>query len=285
MAHYEPVNGIYRKVTKHCEPVEGVHRNVTKAYKPVDGVYRQYFSSGIPASALAVGDSVWLNVNGVLTEFLVVHQGNPDSKIYPSSCKGTWLLMKDTYGSQMFDAGEEYEDQDGELWLYGDARYQESDIHNYLNNTFLKLLSSGVQSSIKQARIPYYHWGVNESHNNAVVKYGSNGLSTKIFLLSVFELGGQSSWNADFVEDGASLDYFSGTAYRDAKRIAYYNGTAVTWWTRSAGNYYGDRVYIVDKDGRPYQPQVTYYQQQVRPALILNSSTLIDQSTGVNIIA
>lgn len=46
MALYDPVNGVYQKVSKKYDPVDGVYRKVTKAYDPVDGVYRQYFSSG-----------------------------------------------------------------------------------------------------------------------------------------------------------------------------------------------------------------------------------------------
>lgn len=47
-----------------------------------------------PISALAVGSSVFCNVNGVKTEFVVVHQGKP-SDMYDDSCNGAWLLMKD----------------------------------------------------------------------------------------------------------------------------------------------------------------------------------------------
>ena len=48
MALYDPVDGVYRKVTKKYDPVDGVYRKVTKAFDQVDGVYRQYFSSGVP---------------------------------------------------------------------------------------------------------------------------------------------------------------------------------------------------------------------------------------------
>ena len=47
-----------------------------------------------PAGELDIGSSVFLNVDGVPVEFLVVHQGLPSS-IYDTSCDGTWFLMKD----------------------------------------------------------------------------------------------------------------------------------------------------------------------------------------------
>ena len=54
--------------------------------------------SGILASDLAVGSSVYLMENGVATEYLVVNQGIPSgSSLYDSSCDGTWLLRKDIY--------------------------------------------------------------------------------------------------------------------------------------------------------------------------------------------
>ena len=50
--------------------------------------------SGTKLANKEVGSIVKLNVNGAVTEFLVVHQGLP-SDIYDASCNGTWLLMKD----------------------------------------------------------------------------------------------------------------------------------------------------------------------------------------------
>lgn len=43
MALYEPVAGVYRKVTKKYDTVDGVYRKVKTAYDAVDGVYRKYF--------------------------------------------------------------------------------------------------------------------------------------------------------------------------------------------------------------------------------------------------
>ena len=53
---------------------------------------------------LEVGSSVYMNVDGVPTEFIVVQQGKPEiNNYYDETCDGTWLLMKNVYNQQKFD--------------------------------------------------------------------------------------------------------------------------------------------------------------------------------------
>lgn len=275
MALYDPVNGVYRKVSKKYDPVDGVYRNVTKAYDPVDGVYREYFgSSSIPAGELAVGDSVWMNVNGIQTEFLVVHQGNPSSYYYDASCDGTWLLMKDIYVKKA-------------LSDYDIFDYQSSIVHAYLNGTFFGLLDGGVQSAIKQVKIPhtYAEWDIDyetrdEYVSGVVDAIGSNGLSTKVFILSACEVG----WRIHdpyIHQDGISLAYFSGSSFKDSRRIAYYNGVADYWHLRSMAGDSATAAYGVMKKG---DISLLGGTSGVRPAFILDSNTPIAQSDGKNII-
>jgi hypothetical protein len=265
MAHYEPVDGVYRKVAKHYEQFDGAYRNVIKAYYPVDGVYREYFGGGgTPISTLAVGDSVWLNVNGSLKEFLVVHQGNPDSALYDESCNGTWLLMKDIYKTY--------------YWAANVNDYVNSIIHTELNDTILSKFDA--QSAIKQVKIPAATGG---GLGGSVVS-GSSGLSTKIFLLSFHEVGGTPGSTQYVSADGACLDYFSGTSGLNAKRIAYYNATATNWYSRSVGTTNNSHVWFLNNSGEfQIGDKGKFY--GIRPALILYSSTPIDNSTGINIIA
>lgn len=155
-------------------------------------------------STKAVGSTVKLKVDGALKEFLVVHQGKPSS-IYDDSCNGTWLLMKDCYVSR--------------AWHSSNVnKYESSDINTYLNNTFLKLLDSNIQDAIKQVKIPYRQNG----GSGGTDRNGANGLSTKIFLLSGYEVGFTTSDNSYFPVDGAKLSYFeSGTGSSALnKRIA-----------------------------------------------------------------
>jgi hypothetical protein len=265
MAHYEPVDGIYRKVTKHYEPVDGVYRKVTKACYPVDGVYREYFSSGTPVGSLAVGDSVWLNVNGSLKEFLVVHQGNPDSAKYDATCDGTWLLMKDLYEKR--------------AWGGTSNNYAKSSIHTYLNDTFLNLFDADIKAQLKTVKLPY----VNGSGSSAVAS-GSSGLSTKIFLLSGYEVGWTKSTSQNFPVDGACLSYFGDTSSTDSKRIGYYDRVATYWGLRSPCTNSNLAFWVVDPNGGNYD---FYYSNAcgVRPAFILDSNTPIGRSGGINIIA
>ena len=173
-----------------------------------------------PLGEKTVGEEVKLKVNGVPRSFIVVHQGNPDASIYDSSCDGTWLLMKEIYETRAWNPTDEF----------GINDYANSDIYAYLNGGFLSLFDSGIQSIIKQVKIPYRAG----SGYSATITSGANGLSTKVFLLS----GTETSFNWSGVipvGEGAELSYFSGCADREAdnKRIAYLNGTVDKWWLRT----------------------------------------------------
>lgn len=218
--------------------------------------------SGVMASDLAVGSSVYLNENGSPVEYLVVNKGIPrGSSLYDSSCDGTWLLRKALYEKRAWDSS--------------NNDYENSDIHAYLTSTFLSLFDSNIRSAIKQAKIPYQK-GTGPSGS---VAFGSNGLSTKVFLLSCCEVGGIIGVNSLKVpEDGACLEYFNVTSGTDPKRIAYYDGTATDWWLRSpytgAASYAGyssttgdcNTVYTTGSNG-------------IRPALILPNTAYFDEET------
>lgn len=196
----------------------------------------------------AVGSIVKLNVDGVATNFIVVHQGLPGT-MYDSSCNGTWLLMEDVYTTSGFGESNDYAN---------------SNVHSYLNDTFLGLLDSGVRDKIKQVKIPYYN-GAGESGS---IAEGSNGLSTKIFILSRMEIG------LTLIEGnlGTFLTYFNTTD--NAVRIAHRNGATVVWWTRSinpSGNKY---VYYTTKTGT--NTTALYVQNYgVRPAFVMPPETAI----------
>ena len=212
------------------------------------------------ASDYAIGSSVILPINGTLREFIIVNKGRPSS-LYDSSCNGIWLLMKDIYETRVWNSP------------YND--YENSSIHAYLNNDFLNLFDSNVKSAIKQVKIPYnYGYG-----NSGVVKSGSNGLSTKVFLLSAIEVGWNASSFAYMSVDGSKLSYF-GSSMTDAKRAASYNGTNTNWWTRSPYTYDTFYVYCVDPNGSHTQQMVSN-SNGVRPALILDSTAEFDPDTNI----
>lgn len=249
---------VAREVKKINVGVNGVARNVTSGYIGVNGVARQFWKSSIPLGEFAIGDTVLMNVNGVAYEFIVVHHGIPSS-IYDSSCNGTWLLMKNIYSKRAFDAT--------------NNDYANSDIHAYLNGTFVGLFDSSVRSMIKQVKIPYKK-GRGYSDSTGVYS-GSNGLSSKIFLLSAYELGWTTSNYSNIPKDGACLDYFKGCSKADTKRIAYYNNTATNYWTRSPGTNGDHNVYYVYLgDGRGYDGSKSE-SLGIRPVVILPSDTLV----------
>lgn len=215
-------------------------------------------------STLAVGSSVYLNVGGVRKEFLVVHQGLP-SNLYDASCDGTWLLMKDCYENRQWNSSES-------------NVYETSTVNTYLNGPFLSLFDSNIQGIIKQVKIPYRKNGGPGGTDQS----GANGLSVKIFQLSGYEIGWTTDIDPYLPVNGVKLAYFeSGTsASAQNKRIAYLNGSAVDWWLRSMNGYAATSVWFVDSSGG-YGVRGVSFSLGIRPALILPSTTLVDDRGNV----
>lgn len=211
-------------------------------------------------SSLAVGSSVYLNVGGVRKEFLIVHQGLPSS-LYDTSCNGTWLLMKDIYEER--------------AWHSSNVnKYESSDIHAYLNSTFLNLFDSNIKDAIKQVKIPYRKNGGSDGTDQS----GANGLPCKVFLLSGPEAG---LAGASYIpNDGTKLDYFNANTGVDSKRIAYLSGTATAWWLRSPSTYSANYVLVVNSDGG-YNDDYASNSSGIRPALMLPQDMEVGSSGNV----
>lgn len=195
---------------------------------------------------MAVGSTVKIKVNGTLKDFIIVHQGKPSS-IYDDSCDGTWVLLKNIYITSNFDA-------------YNNS-YKDSDVHSYLTSTFYDLINSDIRAAIKQVKIPYW----NSNGNSGSLATGANGLSTKVFILSSYEVNVSNS--SYIPKDGAKLDYFENSS----TRIAYYSGRAEPWWLRSPALGSEDNPWVVKSDG-----DVSSFSRSnrfgVRPAFVLPSS-------------
>lgn len=195
-----------------------------------------------------IGSIVKLNVSGVATNFIVVHQGSPNSTNYDESCNGTWLLMESVYIQQKANSSASND-------------YANLEIRTYLDNTFYGFFDNAVQNAIKQVKIPYRP-GKGTSTSVAV---GADGLSAKVFLLSTSET---NLTDSAAVSIGNTLDYFvDGQA---AERIAYYNGATSTWWTRtpSMSGFGGTMHGYISKSGS-FLAQTASASAGVRPALIL----------------
>ena len=211
----------------------------------------------------AVGSIVKIKVNGASKDFIVVQQGNPNTSTYDSSCAGTWLLMKDIYTTSTFGNNNSYKD---------------SSIHTYLNGTFYNLIDSNIRAAIKQVKIPYQ----NGTGSGGSLATGSNGLSTKVFLLSGYEVGWTTSDNGYFPKDGVRLAYFGNSSSGNSKRIAYNGSSAAIWWLRSPYTYGNDDVWRVNTDGSGSYYWY-YYSYGVRPAFILPSTLVVSDDGTVSV--
>ena len=210
---------------------------------------------------MAVGSTVKIKVNGASKDFIVVQQGNPNTSTYDSSCNGTWLLMKDIYTTSTFG---------------NDNSYKDSGIHTYLNGTFYNLIDSDIRNAIKQVKIPYQ----NGTGSGGSLATGSNGLSTKVFLLSGYEVGWTTSDNGYFPKDGVRLAYFGNSSGGNSKRIAYNGSSAAVWWLRSPLTNVSSSVWHVGTDGSYYDSWYNY-SYGVRPAFILPSTLVVSDDGTV----
>ena len=218
--------------------------------------------ANVKLSTKAVGSTVKIKVNGAAKDFIIVHQGKPSS-IYDDSCNGTWVLLKDIYTTSTFGNSNSYKD---------------SSIHSYLNSTFYNLIDSEIRAAIKQVKIPYQ----NGTGSGGSLATGTSGLSTKVFLLSGYEVGWTTSDSGYFPKDGAKLDYFGSSSGGNSKRIAYNGSSAAVWWLRSPYTNNTYNIWCVKSDGS-YDYWFYYSSYGVRPAFILPSTLVVSDDGTVSV--
>ncbi len=211
-----------------------------------------------PIGKWAVGESLFIRLDGTPWEFLIVHQGLPSS-LYDGSCSGTWLLMKDLYSLN--------------YWQQGDNIYLQSMIHSYLNSGFLDLIEAPVRQILKAVKIPCV-WGP----GGYEVASGSAGLDAQCFLLSGQEVGLSASVDPNFPADGAKLDYFlaGNSLAAQERRQALYQGAKDAWWLRSSDNSNYYNAWYIDSAGAPVSVDTIAQRRGLRAALILPSDTMFD---------
>lgn len=253
MAHKSKIGGTTYEIGGGKVLVGGTGYSIDKGRTLVGGTGYD-ISFGTPIGSLAVGTSVRFNYEGSAEEFIVVHQGNPDSTIYDASCDGTWLLQKNVYFT--------------DSWDYNSNDYKSSRVHERLNSEILGFLDSNIQSAVKQVEIPYW----NGTGDGGSLATGSKGLSTKIFLLSAYEVG-YDTQNSDYIpsNEGSCLDYFKGALRQESPiRIAYKGGTAAQWWLRSPRTGTSYYVWLIGiTGGMAYNSRTVMI--GYRPAFILPS--------------
>lgn len=269
MAHKTLINGTGYGIKGGRTLIGGTGYKIKKGRTLIGGTGYD-ISFGVPIGELAVGSIVKLSENGTLAEYLVVNQGIPSSSsLYDSSCNGTWLLRVQSYISMAWSSSQ-YK-----------PSYSDSLIHTYLNGSFLSLFDANTQEQIKTVKIPYGTDGY------GAVKSGSNGLSTRIFMLGGYEIGGSGRGDGRyyFPVDGAKLDYFlPGTSTAANKlRIAKLNGSANRWWLRSPYNWSANGcAWCIMNTGSYSSENYTNYQNieyavPVRPAMVMDAESLVTE--------
>lgn len=258
--HQTLVDGVEREFDSGTTLLGGVTRDISFGSVMVGGVGRTIeLSSGEIVRNLAVGDSVFTNLNGINTEFIVVNQGKPSS-LYDDSCDGTWLLAKDIVTRL--------------AWKNTSALiYAQSESHAYLNGTFMNLFDPSIRDRIKTVKIPY----LNGDTESGTIATGSAGLSTRAFLLSGHEVGWTRSQNSNFPITGSCLSYFEGTSKVDSKRIANYNGSPFNWWLRDPQMSSVIYVWNVYSNG-DWNGNASSTTNGIRPAIIAPFDMEIDEN-------
>lgn len=227
--------------------------NVTKITVKDTGVVKWEKILGTPIGDLAIGSSVWFNVSGTLCEWIIVHQGNPDSSKYDSGANGTWLLMKNTNGVAV---------------LWGDSTvggYAASGWYTYYTTTFI----SGVQDNILQ-----------KIHNTAPPC--PNTATAKFFNLSVKEIGG-STLNGGYSTDGVTLEYFLGINNNNSNELRVSGNSSIDkkeWMSRTVKTNSTTDVYRVSYAGSIDQKKLPWG-AYARPACVMDSDTLADGNGNI----
>lgn len=215
---------------------------------------------GVPVGELTVGTSVYMNVNGVRTEFIVVHQGNPDSNWYTAGGNGTWVLIKQV--SKQLTA-----DLPSDGWIIGD--YQGCFLDTYANGEFLTSLDANIQNIIQQVTFKYICYN---SSQNALKRETTR----KIMFPDLSDLGISVS---ESLRKHGGLAYFKNS--NNSKRIATNGSSNCPYFTcdfiRSGQHtYYWD--YITDSGDIDRTQEGTNY---ARPLYVLPQDTLIDDNFNI----
>lgn len=265
MAHKTLINGTSYDIKSGITLIGGTGYDIKKGRTLIDGTgYDITFATSI--SELPVGTSVYADYNGVRTEFIVIQQGNPDPAIYDDSCNGTWLLIKDIFEKYVW-----YNNAVSTKKYY----YDRSVLKSKLDKEVLNKFSANMKSMIKQVKIPAMITGWD------AIKYGSEGLDAKLFLLSAAEILGTDAEMFD--NDGAQLSYFAENTDLTT-RIAYYNGTAIWWWLRSnriTSQSSSNSIYVIMQNGQRASTNSFSSQNGNRFAFIMPSETLIDDNFNI----
>lgn len=266
---YAGIGGVVRELTEMHTGIKGVVTSLTEMWAGVDGVERQIFSAVNKklASEYAIGDILNLeDTGGQLIEYIVVHQGIPDSSLYDLSCDGTWLLRRGLGGTSEFGSTN---------------AFSRSTLLSYLKNTVYNSFSQKVKNAIKTVKIPY-----TATAGSNTVSSGANGLSCNCFALSCAELGFRpedSDAKRIYVPDGSKLSYFEygKTSSANNKRLALDQQAQMKFYHTRSQQGTGTQTATLPigySGNTSYGSVLNTY--NVRDVVVLNKNTVFDGSTN-----
>ncbi|MFR2751991.1 MAG: DUF6273 domain-containing protein [Dysosmobacter welbionis] len=218
--------------------------------------------------SVAVESIVKIDENGSPVNYIVLHIGNPDVRLYGSTCDGAWLLRQD---------------------FVENVQWNSTNANTLAGSTVMSTMAgylgryeSHIQSAIKTVKIPYHpgngepSWGI---------KSGENGLECKLFPLCGYEVG-LSDPSGIMPADGAKLDYFKSGLDTEAnsKRIAKLNGAAAAWWLRSPVSTSTDGKFYILPDGSLGSTSVNPSYGAL-PAMIMDPTILVSDDGTVGVPA
>lgn len=207
--------------------------------------------NGISLASIPEGALLTINEGGTLVPFYVAKHN------YENGLNGTGrtlVVRKDCYDSRPFDVNTD-SDMDG---------YALSDIDIWLNGNYKSLFDNDLQNVMGSTSFYY----TIHSNNPTLTT-----LSRSIFLLSTAELG------------------FTGTTYNvegttlpisNVLKIAYNNGTAVSWWTRTPIiNQTSDTVNAI-RDTGSVRVGYQYDEYWTRPVFTIPNTVVITPEPNTN---
>lgn len=218
--------------------------------------------------SVAVGSIVKIDENGSPVNYIVVHIGNPDVRLYGSACDGAWLLRQD---------------------IVENVQWNSTNANTLVGSTIMSTMAgylgryeSHIQSAIKTVKIPYHPGNGGPLWD---IKSGENGLECKLFPLCGYEAG-LSGISGVMPIDGAKLDYFKSGLDTEAnsKRIAKLNGAAAAWWLRSPVSTSTDGKFYVLPDGSLGSTSVNPSYGAL-PAMIMDPTILVSDDGTVGVPA
>ena len=224
-------------------------------------VWKRYTEETVTFGDLSVGDVVNLSEGESTAEYIVVHQGNPNSSIY-SDADGTWLMRNQvtTYRSFSYAGNDET------------TKYPDTSVQDDLE-TWFNALPAETRAKFKQVTIKYNYYGSDASRTE-----GIDSFQCYVFLPAEQELGSTSA-SALAQQTAATLQYFSDSSNRTSRRIRKSGNSAQAYWTRTRGSERTRYQYVTIDGSIAYDTIGSVH--YLSPILVADSSIITGETVKV----